>query len=180
MTVHLLSNLSPSQTLRAPISNLHCCIFKAQNLQETGMGFQFCTLFYLILCFSLWFFAYVCDFEMGLGFDFCSLFILSLRILLLDFDVILVDSLLLFILCLAKWLFYVIWTLSCCVVSKCSVGYCEFHCAKYACSIVLICWELLLVSEYWLCVISIFPLYVSMTYICLYDSFSLLFMCFLS
>ena len=36
---------SPSQTLRAPISNLHCCILVAQNLQVTGMGFQFRTLF---------------------------------------------------------------------------------------------------------------------------------------
>ena len=28
-------------TLCAPISNLHCCILVAQNLQVTGMGFQF-------------------------------------------------------------------------------------------------------------------------------------------
>ena len=41
VAVHLLSKLSPSQTLRAPISNLHCCIFSAQILQVTGMGFQF-------------------------------------------------------------------------------------------------------------------------------------------
>ena len=70
VTVHLLSKLSPSQTLRVLISNLHCCILSAQNLQVTGMGFQFRTHFYLILCFSLWFFAYVCDLEMGLCFVF--------------------------------------------------------------------------------------------------------------
>ena len=108
MTVHLLSKLSSSQTLRVLISNLHCCILSAQNLQVTGMGFQFCTHFYLILCFSLCFFAYVCDLEMGLCFGFCSLFMLSLRMLLLEFDLILVVSLLLFILCLAKCFFYFI------------------------------------------------------------------------
>ena len=108
VTVHLLSKLSPSQTLRVLVSNLHCCILSAQNLQVTGMGFQFCTHFYLILCFSLCFFAYVCDLEMGLCFRFCSLFMLSLRMLLLEFDLILVVSLLLFILCLAKCFFYFI------------------------------------------------------------------------
>ena len=41
VTAHLLSKLSPSQTLHAPTSNLHCCIFSAQILQVTGMGFQF-------------------------------------------------------------------------------------------------------------------------------------------
>ena len=106
VTVHLLSKHSPSQTLRAPFSNLLCCIFTAQNRRVPGMGFLIFTLFYLILCFSLWFFAYVCDLEMGLCFGFCSLFMLSLRMLLLEFDLILVVSLLLFILCLAKCFFY--------------------------------------------------------------------------
>ena len=136
VTVHLLSKLSPSHTLRALIFNLHCCILVAQNLQVTGMGFQFCTLFYLILCFSLWFFAYVCDLEMSLCFGFCSLFMLRLRMLLLEYDLILVVSLLLLILCLAKWFFDFLWTLSCWVVSNCSFWGCEFYCAKYACSIV--------------------------------------------
>ena len=118
VTVHLLSKLSPSQTLRAPISNLHCCILLAQNLQVTGMGFQFCTLFYLILCFSLWFFAYICALEMGLCFGLCSLFMLRLRRLLLEYDVFLAVSLLLFILRLAMWFFEFNWTLSCWVVSN--------------------------------------------------------------
>ena len=52
VTVHLLSQLSLSQTLHAPISKLHCCVFSAQNLQVTGMGFHSWTPFYLILCFS--------------------------------------------------------------------------------------------------------------------------------
>ena len=110
VTVHLLSKLSPFQTLRAPISNLHCCIFSAQILQVSGMGFQFWTHFYLILCFSLWFFASVYVLEMGLCFGYCSLFMLHLRMLLLVFDLILVVSFLLFILCLAKCFFYFIWT----------------------------------------------------------------------
>ena len=110
VTVHLLSKLSPSQTLRAPTSNLHCCVFFAQILQVTGTGFHFWTHFYLILCFSLWFFASVYVLEMGLCFGYCSLFMLSLRMLLLVFDLILVVSFLVFILCLAKCFFYFIWT----------------------------------------------------------------------
>ena len=110
VTVHLLSILSPSQTLRAPTSNLHCCIFSAQILQVTGMGVQFWTHFYLFLCFSPWFFASVYVLEMGLCFGYCSLIMLSLRMLLLEFDLILVVSFLVFILCLAKCFFYFIWT----------------------------------------------------------------------
>ena len=105
VTVHLLSKLSPSQTLRAPTSILHCCIFSAQILQVTGMGFQFWTHFYLILCFSPWFFAYVYDLEMGLCFGYCSMFMLSLWMLLLEFEIILVVSFLVFIMCLAKCFF---------------------------------------------------------------------------
>ena len=88
MTVHLLSKLSPSQTLRAPISNLHCCIFSAQILQVTGMGFLIWTHLYLILCFSPCFFAFVYVLEMGLCFGYYSMFMLRLRMLLLEFDLI--------------------------------------------------------------------------------------------
>ena len=51
LSSQFLSQLSPSQTLRAPIPKLHCCIFSTQNLQVTGMGFYSWTPFYLILCF---------------------------------------------------------------------------------------------------------------------------------
>ena len=57
------------------------------------MGFLSCILFYLFLCFfSSGLFAFVYDFEMGLCFGYYSLFMLSLRMLLLEFDMILVVS----------------------------------------------------------------------------------------
>ena len=72
--------------------------------------FNFELIFTWFLCFSLRSFAYVLDLEMGLCFGYCSLFMLSLRMLLLKFVLILVVSFLVFTLCLAKCVFYFIWS----------------------------------------------------------------------
>ena len=130
-----LNHLPPKHSvLPFPISIV--AYFQLKIFKSQVWVFSFALISSWFCVFSLWFFAYVCDLEMGLCFGFCSLFMLSLRMLLLEFDLILVVSLLLFILCLAKWFFYFIWTLSCWVVSNCSFWGCEFYCAKYACSIV--------------------------------------------
>ena len=41
MTIHLLSQLSPSQTLRVPIFKLHCCFIFAQKSSSNRYGFSF-------------------------------------------------------------------------------------------------------------------------------------------
>ena len=49
MTVHLLSQLSPSQTLRVPIFKLHCCLFSAQK--SSSNRYEFSVLNSILLVF---------------------------------------------------------------------------------------------------------------------------------
>ena len=53
VTIHFLSQLSLSQTLRVTLFEPHFCFISSQNLQEKGMGSLSLTQFFLFLSFSL-------------------------------------------------------------------------------------------------------------------------------
>ena len=53
MTIHFLSQLKLTQTLRVTLYKLHFCFISSQNPQEKGMGSHFLTQYFLFLSFSL-------------------------------------------------------------------------------------------------------------------------------
>ena len=53
MTIHFLSQLKLTQTLRITLYKLHFCFISSQNSQEKDMGSHFLTHYFLFLSISL-------------------------------------------------------------------------------------------------------------------------------
>ena len=156
MTIHLLSQLSPSQTLRAPLFQTPLLRIFCSKSSSNMYGFSFLNSFLLdsvffpfdyshLFMFSRW----VCVSAIALCSCLaCGCCCLSLKLFLLLF--------LVFIMCLAKFFFGYSFYLNLCwwVNSKCSYYGCEAYCAECAWSIVWIYWEHLWVLLCWLWVMS--------------------------